>query len=355
MCSSDLDIDNVKKIIFGLGAIKGAGEAAVHNIIEERNRGGEYKDLEDFMMRIDLTKFSKRVFEPLARCGSLDNLGYTRATMLENAEEICEWARENQKAKIDLENSLFGGGDNSEMLIELKIKKFIEYNKKEILEHEREIMGIYISGHPLDDYRESIKELEGVVSLLDLDLLEHGSELYLAGKVESVKSKLSKKGNKIGEISFIDSLSVKTITVFGSILDDLEKFNLDEPVVFRCTTQEGREGMQVKVGRVLTLKDAKKRNLKPTYREKSVIGDGIGNVGVLEQFKIYIPKNIDMRMIEKIREAAINNIGDRELKIVIEDGGSEFVFSSSFMVSENIKNELGKFESIQFKREVVKL
>ena len=96
-----------KKIVFGLGAIRGAGEDAMSSIIECRKSGGEFKDLEDFISRVDFSKITKRVMEPLIKSGSLDNLGYTRATMLKYIDEICEIGRNKQKLEGEIHNSLF--------------------------------------------------------------------------------------------------------------------------------------------------------------------------------------------------------------------------------------------------------
>ncbi|RKU88780.1 DNA polymerase III subunit alpha, partial [Helicobacter pylori] len=98
-----------KKIVFGLGAVKGVGGEPIKNIIEERAKG-DYKSLEDFISRVDFSKLTKKSLEPLVKSGSLDNLGYTRKTMLANLDLICDAGRAKDKANEMMQggNSLFG-------------------------------------------------------------------------------------------------------------------------------------------------------------------------------------------------------------------------------------------------------
>ena len=151
-------IDDEDCILFGLGAIKGAGEVAINIILEERKNNGDFKDLEDFLSRIDPQKVNKKSLEAFIKSGAMDCFGYTRRTLLEQVELLTENARTAQAAKKEAENSLFGDSEEfTAIVLELENKE--EYNKKEILEFEKESLGFYASGHPLEDYKEIIKSI----------------------------------------------------------------------------------------------------------------------------------------------------------------------------------------------------
>ena len=220
------EFEGEKKIIFGLSAIKGLGDAPIENIIQEREKNGAYKSLEDFIARVDFSKLTKRSLEPLIKSGGLDNLGYSRKSMLENIDVLCEKGREKDKAKDMIHNSLFSS-DDVEINIYLSIQDRGEYDVKTLLDYEYECMGIYVSGHPLDDFKEQIQSIKGIVKSIDLENLEVDSSCMLVGKVLSIKRRISKKSGKpFGSIEFLDYGGSMEIMVFEKQLESLEKIDL---------------------------------------------------------------------------------------------------------------------------------
>ena len=104
------EIEGREAVMFGMGAIKGAGDVAINSILESRKEG-QFKDLSDFVSRIDSNKVNKKVIESLIKAGALDGFGYSRHALLSQVEEILEAARKSADAKRLAENSLFGGGE----------------------------------------------------------------------------------------------------------------------------------------------------------------------------------------------------------------------------------------------------
>ncbi|MDY0234387.1 MAG: DNA polymerase III subunit alpha, partial [Sulfurimonas sp.] len=157
ICDSLLEFSAISKddkevILFGLGAIKGVGNAAIEAMLEERVQNGDYISLEDFVNRIEPSKVNKRVIESIIKAGGFDRYGYSRKALLDQIELIIDTAKDASMAKKNAHGSLFG--DDAEITsVKLALANSDEYSLKEILEFEKEILGFYVSGHPLDEFR----------------------------------------------------------------------------------------------------------------------------------------------------------------------------------------------------------
>jgi DNA polymerase-3 subunit alpha len=208
-------------ILFGLGAVKGVGAAALQSILEERQKE-RFVDLEDFLSRIDSQKANKKVLESLIKSGSMDNFGYTRKTLLFNVEALVEAAHESSRAKKEAVGSLFG--DDEEMVkANISISDIPEYALKEILEFEKETLGFYVSGHPLDSYSDELAKINYTLSS-ELEDLADGSDTMIIGRVEEIKTKISKKNNrKFAILTIMDLHGSLELMVF----DDHLKINLN--------------------------------------------------------------------------------------------------------------------------------
>jgi DNA polymerase-3 subunit alpha len=146
-----------RRISYGLGALKGMGQSAVETIVGERDAHGPFKSLVDLCRRTDLQKLNRRVLEALVRSGALDALGPNRATLMQaipNAFQIAERATHAQAAG---QTALFGGGDDDDADIKHVMTPVREWTKRERLEAERESLGLYLTGHPFEDFAEHCK------------------------------------------------------------------------------------------------------------------------------------------------------------------------------------------------------
>jgi len=156
-------------IRYGLGAVKGVGRGACEAIVAAREAGGTFADLLDFCRRVDSTKLTKRALEALVNAGALDALGHNRASLMLQLPEVLkatdQLAREREAGQV----SLFGGGSN-EAALELELPQAGEWPLLQRLQGERETLGHYLSGHPLDPYRDELHALLGH-DLGDLDRL----------------------------------------------------------------------------------------------------------------------------------------------------------------------------------------
>ena len=201
-------------IRFGLAAIKGVGEAAAQSIIDEREKNGPYKDIYDLFERMDYTRINRKCIENIAYAGGLDSLcDFPRYKLFgcnqgSNATEpfIEQLIRYGQRYKSDKDNaqqSLFGGDSGVDTLQRPTVPNCPEWNRLDGLRYEREVVGIYLSQHPLDEYKPIIEKVCNA-TISDLDHIEEhvGKELVFAGIVDTVEHKSF--DNRTGGVIYLE-------------------------------------------------------------------------------------------------------------------------------------------------------
>jgi DNA polymerase-3 subunit alpha len=248
--------NNEDAIMFGLGAIKGVGTAAVKVMLEER-QNGQFKDLNDFISRMDTQKVNKKVIESLIKSGALDCFGYTRRALLEQIAIIIKASQDGSLQKKQAENSLFG--DSEDVLrVNIKIEKQDEYELKTILNMEKETIGFYISGHPLDEFKEQLKKI-GYTLSSELDEIASGSKVMFIGKIEEIKTKISKKGNRFSILTLLDLHGNLEFTIFEKTMEKLEALGANELLAIYVEVFKDSGGTSFRVLKVMDLQEAKKQ------------------------------------------------------------------------------------------------
>lgn len=187
---------NVDKgdIIYGLAGIKNVGEGVVEIIVEEREKNGPYKSFMDFLDRQGETTLNSRLIESLIKAGAFDELGVDRATLLANLEDALKFDKSNKANSAFGQMSLFG--DVEEGLGEFEMRQADPFPLMELLRMEKEMLGFYISGHPLDTYQKEIQECVRV-NLADEDTIPFGRPTQLIAQVIGQRTVLTKKGAKM--------------------------------------------------------------------------------------------------------------------------------------------------------------
>lgn len=207
------DDSPIRGIRFGLAAIKNVGTQAIESIIRER-REGPYEDLADFCRRVDLRVCNKRVLEALIQGGALDTLPGHRAQLVAMLDETMEAAVKWRKEKEDLQLHLFGF--NEQVNWEMEYPDVRPYPPAEQLEMERELVGMYISGHPLDAH-------ETLLSAVETDPLHllgdypDGATVYAAGMVVSVRTTTTRKGQPMAFAAFEDRIHRTELVLFPEV------------------------------------------------------------------------------------------------------------------------------------------
>ena len=318
--------DGKEVILFGLGAIKGAGDIAIATILE--SRGDEpFKDLSDFVSRIDSSKVNKKVIESLIKSGALDSFGYSRRAMIMQIEDIIDAAQKSAQAKKMAENSLFG--DGAEMTnVEIELNNVEEFEPLEILAFEKDTLGFYVSGHPLDEYREKLETINYTLSS-DLDELSDGSEAILVGRIEEIKEKISKKGNKFGIATLLDLHGNIELMLFEKHIKLLEEqFNINEPIAFKVKISKNDEFTRLSIMKIESLDKAAKEKVK-IKREESYTPEPD-----LPPIIIAINLMPDSRIAEELMCLAQRYPGRHPLSLKVRSKLADVVIESKMKVSQ---------------------
>ena len=202
------------EIRFGLGAIKGMGDSAALSIIEEREKNGPYKDIYDFAQRVNFSAVNRKAFESLALSGGFDSFGIRREDYFAKnqkgetfIEMLCRYGQLYQQEKAEMQNSLFGMfGEGVEIAQPQPPKNDIRWSDIERLNKERELVGIYLSAHPLDEYKIILDNLCNTkcVELADIAKLSDREDVILGGIVTAQKTGFTKTGKPYGVVTIED-------------------------------------------------------------------------------------------------------------------------------------------------------
>ncbi|MBI4027816.1 MAG: DNA polymerase III subunit alpha [Verrucomicrobia bacterium] len=184
-----------QQIRFGLAAIKNVGTVAVDAIIAERKKGGTFKNIFDFCSRLDSRTINKRVLESLVKSGAFDFTGLPRRQNFEWMDGALSAGASLQSDRARGQASLFNEDSSSQAPAAASGPPVAEWHQNELLAFEKELLGFYVSGHPLSHYAATLKLFE-LKSTTHLDELEHGAETRLGGIITSIQKKIGKKDNR---------------------------------------------------------------------------------------------------------------------------------------------------------------
>lgn len=210
--------DNVR---FGLAAVKGVGTSAVEAILEARRSSGRFETLDDFCEAVDLRTCNRKVIEALIKSGSFDSLGESRRYMVENLEKIAERAARAHEEKAVGQGNLFGGAAVEPVPVSTasRLEAALEWDEEEKLRYEKETLGFYITGHPLNRFA---SELDFFSNATTATLHQHLEEVvHLGGIVEQLKPNRIKKGRNEGKLMARMTLDDQHGTVDAVIFSDM--------------------------------------------------------------------------------------------------------------------------------------
>jgi DNA polymerase-3 subunit alpha len=333
---SAINRDGQDQILFGLGAIKGVGEAAVESILDARVEG-EFKDIQDFINRIEPQKVNKRVIECIIKAGGLDSFGYSRRALIEQVEMMVETAKKGSSLKKDAQFSLFGN-DDEVTAVELTLKNTEEYDLKTLLDFEKDTLGFYVSGHPLDNFREQINAIDYTLSS-DVENIADGSNAIFIGKVEEIVKKMSKKGSQFGLVSLMDFHGNIEMMLFSDKLEQLDKMDLDEPIAFKVKVTHTEMFTRIGVTKIMTLAEAKKE-------AKKVETKIVENLPPQEPLQLRIRLSDNLETLEKLYTLVRRHPGRREIRLTIVSKLADVVIDSAIRVDNKVIEEISVLEDV---------
>jgi len=252
---NDFTVNSHGQIRFGIAAIKGVGEAAVEKIIEEREKNGPYKDVYDFFERIDYKSVNKKTIENLITAGGLDSFGYHRAqylhlvdattTVLDN---LVNYGQKNQQDSMNLQATLFGELDGFEVT-KPNIPDCEPWHDYEKSKKEKELIGIYLTSHPLDPYKLEMQLLCTPVEELNSGLETFkGKEINIAGIITAKREGKTKTGKDFGILTLEDFSGTYELAFFGKDYTDFRQYFIDETAIYvkgKVGPKWGKEGNEL--------------------------------------------------------------------------------------------------------------
>ena len=323
-------------IVFGLAAIKNVGSAAIDSLVYERETNGKYKDFIDFCKRINGTEINKKCIESMIKAGAFDSLGTNRATLLASFEGILDMINSDSKRSLSGQVNMFdmGGSENLENDVVYSMLKLPEMDKKDLLSQEKDVLGLYVSGHPLDSFADEISKYSNIKSI-DLDFDEEtGPASYLVdgqlvkfiGIVNHVKVKITKNNDIMAFVSFEDLYGEITVIVFPKTYVQYKAVLFDDNIV----KVEGR--LNIKEDEI-TISALKLQTLSK-HEENYLVG-----AKERKSLTINIPEGLSDIELKNLREF-IKKISNQKgnMKVTIDNKGNQKEFD--MLINERVYKEL---------------
>ncbi|MFR9660412.1 MAG: DNA polymerase III subunit alpha, partial [Rikenellaceae bacterium] len=330
---------------FGMGGIKGVGDAAVASIVEERNRNGAFKSITDFMERVNFSCVNKKCLESIIYAGGFDAIsGIHRslffapdpATNVTYLEMLTRYGQRIQAEKKNAQQSLFGGDSGSvDIAAPMTPNGAISWNKLNTLKKEREVIGLYLSDHPLGEYDVIMKNMchNQLSDLSNIDALV-GQDVSVAGMVTSVQNLTSKTGKPYGRFTMEDYNGSHEFVLFSKDYEKFRQYLYDDYLIFmRAKVQEHpfRPGnMELKITSITQLSE-----VRETIKELTL------HLSV-EQITKELVEGLTVitHAAEKKKRGAKAQKGPTSLKIKIYDSQSGSVLRMGSSVKVELSREL---------------
>lgn len=234
-----------KKIRFGLAAVKNVGVPAIKAIVKAREEKGNFKNFMDFCQRVDTQSINKRAVESLIKCGAFDSLGVYRSQLLAVYERVIEGVQRDKKRNIKGQFSLFDTLEPEEScnMGEDLIPDIKEFPEKTILSMEKEMTGVYISGHPLSSHQEELKRVSSITTSELNEIAENtekanntldikdGSKITIGGIIISKKNKITKNNNMMAFATLEDLYGTVELIIFPRTYDRYNKYISEDSIV----------------------------------------------------------------------------------------------------------------------------
>jgi len=249
------------KIRFGLAAVKNVGLKAVESVIEERSKNGPFRDLADFCKRVENSKVNRRVLEGLILCGAFDFTGTYRSRLFAALDDVLRFCGINRDPnQLNIFGSLsFNTGENGGLL---ELPDIDEWDDKDRLRKEKEALGFYITGHPLDRYGKEIKQF-ATCSVDELPEQKDKSTVKIAGVVENLKMKRTKRGDKMAILNIEDLTGSTEVVVFPDVFSQASPLlKCDDPLLIKGSAEIGDNSAKIIAQEISTLDSIRQKAIK---------------------------------------------------------------------------------------------
>ena len=301
-------------IRFGLGAVKNVGKIAIESIVRTRESGGPFKNIFEFCQRIESRLVNKKVLESLVQAGAMDSLEGHRAQMLEAVEIAINFAQKNHSKEAMAQESFAFDEKTSPLYPPLHM--VTQWSSTETLAREKDMLGFYVSGHPLSKFKEEVKTF-ATVSLDKLNSLSDNSQVKVCGIVTEVKNVLDRKNNPMAFLTLEDFYGTAEVIVFSKTYENYRELLQPDSMVVISGRTSTREEEQTKIlcDDALSLNDVWERYTKNLYLtlDSSGVDDPVLNqvTEILEQN----PGNCNLIINLKISKEENQIIRSKKIKV----------------------------------------
>ena len=208
-------VDEQQRVVYGIGAIKGVGEGPIESIIKAREEGGPFRDLFDFCCRVDLKRMNKRILERLIRAGAMDNLGPHRAALMATLEKAIKQAEQHLNAEKIGQSDMFGVLTTEPEAVEQGFVSVREWSEAVWLEGERDTLGLYLTGHPINRFRQELKHYINT-TLSNVTPTRKDESIAIAGLVIDVRVLTNKRGQRFAIVTLDDKTARMDVRLFSN-------------------------------------------------------------------------------------------------------------------------------------------
>jgi len=305
-------------ILFGLAAVKNVGESAVEAIVKARDEGEKFSDIFDFCSRVDLRSVNRRTIENLIMAGAMDEIGPGRSVLYGSVETAINYGSKIQRDKETRQSTLFGGEQNSDEAGP-RYPDIKPWSKMELLTHEKESLGYWLSGHPLDPVKELFDAFVDT-PLSELEKTPEGKKLIVGGVLTQVKIQTSRRGNQFALLGIEDFSGSGEVIVFSDVVDKRRMVLIEGNIVVIFGTASTREGEKTKVrGEDLTLLETASREFPVTLNIK-------------------FESEIDESLVAKLQDEFEKNSGKSDIVFMYRQNGQQVKFRSKrYKIDPSIK------------------
>ncbi len=338
-----------KAIRFGLAAVKNVGEKAIKSIIKERKKNSNFTSLFDFCQRVDLRVVNKRVIESLIKCGAFDSLGAKRSQLLNILDDFMKSGQEYQKAQKNGQTSIFDLLEevHQEKISDIhqnKLPEIEEFPQNELLSMEKEMLGLYISYHPLNNYRDKLSKIT-TSSCAELSNISDKSRVVLGVVINGFKRKSTKNGSLMVFITLEDLEGTVEVIVFPKVYEECKELIKKDEIVIIEGRLDVAEGKIKLIAEKVSPLNKYLKNKKSTLKVKKEMYQNI-----LEELHLEINayKNTPDLLI-KLKEIFCTYPGKSQIiihfkekeKTILHIIGKEFSVNINDKLIKEIRNILG--------------
>jgi len=247
-------------IRFGLGAVKNVGHGLIRSVVAKRNEGGPFKSLEDFLTRMGEGELNKRAVENFIKCGAMDGFGRHRSELLAVYDSMMDSLSSSRKKNLEGQMGLFSMLEEEDAGASIPIPKLPEMSRAELMSYEKETTGIYLTGHPMDDYRPYLKNTHVVPigNLMEEDNPYQDDQIVsVAGIVQAVKMKTTRNNSMMAYVTVEDDTASIEMLAFSNVLNQYGGYlRENSPVVItgRLSLRDEKEP-QIVINRARPISD----------------------------------------------------------------------------------------------------